>query len=406
MPPSEEAKLCNLSEEDSDKAETEKMSEKNNEARKKTNPVPVPPNKPNSSKQSSTRNLAEATSVGSNPRPPTPPSKEKKPSHPYVEPDQEVQKTTHEIKELPCVQYDEAQNPSAQEQVSQVETQESISSGTNKFSVIEPLQPTVPLSGNCKPHSTEEQDPSTFPQAATDSSAISPQVKEALPQSEGLLEFVSSNDLVTNSLNLSPVLCCLHEEKKKKVEEKSVNGSQYLDDDSEGSGSKDILATSTVALRGSHAGLDALDANKDDIQICGSFKDTQALAKSEESPCQLSEPTPPLKPSTKAGSTSFEDLKPDCSVCPQIKEHTNTAAENDSAPRDDVIKPEAEVFLELEKTSEVLSRAEQFQRGGDKEGIPENLLGKAMEKLNVTDCVFREVKKLKFAKDSIKRNSW
>lgn len=406
MSPSKQAKPYIWSEEDSDKSETEKMSEKSNEARKKTNPVLIPPNKPNLSKQSSMRNLAEATPVGSNPRPPTPPSKEKKPSHPFVEPDQGVQKTTHEIKELPCVQYDEAQNPSAQEQVSQVETQETISSDTNKFSVSEPLQPTVPLRWNRKPHSIEEQDPSTFLQAATDSSAISPQVKEALPKSEGLLECVSLNDLVTNSLNLSPVLCCLHEEKEKKVEEKSVNSGQYLDDDSEGSGSKDILATSTVALRGSHAGLDALDANKDDIQICSSFKDTQVSAKSEEFPCQFSVPTPPLKPSSKARSASFEDLMPDCSVCPQIKQHTSAAAGNDSAPGDDVIKLEAEVFLELEKMSELLSRAEPFQSGGDKEGIPENLLAKSMEKLNVTDHVFREAKKLKSAKNSIKRKSW
>lgn len=389
MPPSKQAKPHILSEEDSDKGETEKMSEKSNEARKKANLVPMPPNKPNSSKQSST--VAEATPVGSNPRPPTPPSKEKKPSHPFVEPDQEVQETTHE---LPCVQHDEAQNPSAQEQVSQVETQETISSGMNKLSVSEPLQPTVPLRCNHKPHSTEEHDPSTFLQAATDSSAISPQVKEALVKSEGLLEFVSLNDL-----NLSPVLCCLHEEKEEKMEEKPVNGGQYLDDDS---GRKDILATSTVALRGSHAGLDALDANKDDIH--SSFEDTQASAKSEEFLCQFSEPTPPLKPSTKARSASFEDLMPDCSVCPQIKQHTNAAAGNESAPGNDVVKLEAEVFLELEKMSELPSRAEPFRRVGDEEGIPENLLAKAMEKLNVTDHIFREAKKS--AKDSIKRKSW
>lgn len=395
MPPSTQAKPYILSEEDSDKGETEKMSEKSHDARKKTDLVLIPPTKPNSS--SSMRNLAEATQFGPNPRPPTPPSKEKKPSHCFVEPDEEVHRTTQEIKELPCE--NEAQNPSAQEQVCQVETQvERISSGMNKLSVSEPLQPTVPLSWNHKPHCAEEQGPSTFLQAATDCSVISPQMKEAQPKSEGLLEFVPLNDLVTNNPNQSPVLCCLHEEKQEMVHKKSVNGDQHSDDDSEGSGSKDILVTLTAAKRGSHAGLDALDASNDDIQISGSFRDTQALAKSEEFPFQFSEPTPPLKPSTKARSASFEYLMHDCSACSQIRHY-------DSAPGD-VIKLEAEVVLELENMSVLLSRAELFQRGGDKEGIQENLLSKAIEKMNVADHFLREARKLKSAKNSLKRNSW
>lgn len=426
MPPSKEAKTCvSSAEEATEKAEAEKMSEKSHDSRKKTGPPPTPPNKPSSS--SSIRNLAEASQSRPNSQPPTPPSKEKKPSHPIVEPDQEVHRTTDEIKDLPSVRYDEPESPSAQE---------TISSGINKSSDNEPLTPTdrlrrspsplLPpkkkvekldqpgtqhiLDKTTKTHPTEEQDPSAMLQTASDTSVSSPQVQEALPKSEVPSEVVSLNDLVTDSLSLSPVLCHLHEEKKQKAEEKSVDSGQPSDDDSEGSVSEDTLPASTAAMRRSHAGLDVLDASEDDIQISVNFKGTQASTKSqfrsEVFPCQGSEPTPPLKPSAKARSTSFGDLLFDSSVCIQVREHTSAVAGNDGAPCDDARKLEAEVSLEMEKTSELLSRVSQFQRGGDEEGMPENLLAKAMEKLKKADHVLREVTKLKPAKNSINRKSW
>lgn len=435
MPPSQEAKTCVSSvEEATEKAEAEKMSEKSHDSRKKTGPPPTPPNKPSSS--SSKRNLAEASQSRPNSLPPTPPSKEKKPSHPIVEPDQEVHRTTDEIKDLPSVRYDEPESPSAQELVSEEESEETISSSINKSSDNEPLIPTdrlrrspsplLPpkkkvekldqpgmqhiLDKTTKTHPTEEQDPSAMLQTASDTSASSPQVQEALPKSEVPSEVVSLNDLVTDSLSLSPVLCHLHEEKKQKAEEKSVDSGQHSDDDSEGSVSEDTLPASTAAMRRSHAGLDVLDTSEDDIQISVNFKGTQSSTKSqvrsEVFPCQGSEPTPPLKPSAKARSASFGDLLSDSSVCIQVRQHTSAVAGNDGAPHDDVMKLEAEVSLEMEKTSELLSRVSQFQRGGDEEGMPENLLAKAMEKLKTADHVLREVKKLKPAKNSINRKSW
>lgn len=454
MPPSKEAKPCvSPDEEVPEEAKAEKMSEKSPDAKKKTGPPPTPPHKPSSS--SSMCNPAESQSTP-NSHPPTPPSKEKKPSHPTVEPDQEVQGTTDENKEKgddnkreatgTAVETDEAdqliskeallsvrddepaqKSPSTEAQVSEEESGETICSGINKGSDNELQSPTEPLSKSPSPplipkkkpekpvqldtqhiedntiitQPNEGQDLIASLQTASDNSASPPQAEEAVPKSEVPSVVVSLNDPVTGSLSLSPLLCHLPEAKKKKAEEKSVDSGQHSDDDSEGSGSEDTLAASTAALRGSHAGLDVLDASEDDIQISVRLRPTQAAtkpqARSKVFPCRLSEPPLPVKPSTKARSASIGDLLSNSSVCIQVRQHT-------TAPTDDVMKLEAEVALEMEKTSELLSRVSQSQRGDDGGGNPEDLLAKAMEKLKKADHVLREVKKLKPAKKN--RKSW
>ncbi|XP_044054190.1 hyphal wall protein 1 [Siniperca chuatsi] len=462
MPPSKEAKpSVSPVVEATEEAKAEKMSEKSPDARKKTGPPPTPPNKPSSS--SSMSNLVEASQSKTNSHPPTPPSKEKKPSHPSVEPDQEVQGTTDENKEkgednkeevtgtavetdeadqsiskeaVPSVRDDEPEGPSAEGQVSEEESGETISSGINKASDCDPQTPTQPVRKSPSPLLTpkkkpekpvqpdmqhiednttitqpnEGQDPTALLQTASDTSASSPQAEEALPKSEVPSVVVSLNDPATDSLSLSPLLCHLPGEKKKKAEEKSVDSGQHSDDDSEGSGSEDTVAASTAALRGSHAGLDMLDASEDDIHVSVSLRPTEAATKpqvkSKVFPCQRSEPTPPLKPSTKARSASIGDLLSDSSVCIQVRQHTRAVAGSDRASSDEVMKLEAEVALEIEKTSELLSRVSQSQKGSDGEGMPEDLLAKAMEKLKSADRVLREVKKLKPAKNSSNRKSW
>lgn len=458
MPPSKESKACVSSvEEDTEKAKVEKMSEKNPDARKKTGPPPTPPNKPSSSMS----NFVEASQSKPNSHPPTPPSKEKKPSHHAVEPDQQIQGTsdeskgrensTKEVKEtavetdeaeqlisteaVPTVKDDEAESSSTEGQVSVKESGETISSGVNKPSVNEPQTPTESLKKGPSPlltpkkkseepvwpdmqhtedkttitYPTEGQDPSALLQTASDTSASSPQTEEALPKSEVPSVVISLNDPATDSLSLSPLLCQMHGDKKKKAEEKSVDSGQHSDDDSEGSGSEDTLAASTAALRGSQAALDMLDASEDDIQISFNLRPTQSTTKaqvrSKVFPCQRLEPNS-LKPSTKARSASIGDLVSDSSACIQVGQHTRAVAGNDGTSGGDFMKLEAEVALEMEKTSELLSRVSQSQRGDDGEGLPEDLLAKAMEKLMKADRVLREVKKLNPVKSSSNRKSW
>ncbi|XP_070765959.1 pleckstrin homology domain-containing family O member 2-like [Enoplosus armatus] len=413
-PPSKEVKpSVSPVKESTEGAKAEKMSEKSPDARKKTGPPPTPPNKPSSSHSMS--NLAEASQSRPNSHPPTPPSKEKKPSHPAVAPVQVVPGKTDENEEdnkteatgtavetdeadlstskeaVLSVSDDEPEIPSAEEQVSEPDMQH-IEDNTT---ITQP---------------NEGRDPTALLQTASDTSASSPQAEEALPKSEVPPVAVSLNDPVTDSLSLSPLLSHLPGEKKKKAEEKSVDSGQHSDDDSEGSGGEETLLASKAALRGSHAGLDVLDASEDDIQVSVSLRSTQAAtkpqARSKVFACRRSEPTPPLKPSTKVRSASIGDLLSDSSVCIQVRQHTRAVAGSDRPPSDDVMKLEAEVALEMEKTSELLSRVSQSQEGGDGEGRPEDLLATAMEKLKKADHVLREVKKLKPAKSSSDRKSW
>ncbi|XP_073321064.1 uncharacterized protein plekho2 [Pagrus major] len=467
MPPSKEAKPCVSSvEEATEDVKAEKISERSPDAKKKAGPPPTPPNKPSSS--SSMSNIAEAPQSRPNSHPPTPPSKEKKPSHHPVEPDQEVQDTTDEntgkednkkevqgtaVKTdeaeqliskgaLPSVRDDQSESPSAAGQVSEEESEETISRDINKSSDNEPLAQTEPLRKSPSPPLTrkkepekhtqldtkhidhketitdqcpkEGEDPTALLQTASDTSGSSSQAEESLPKSGVPSVVVTSNDPVTDSLSLSPLLSNLHGEKRKKAEEKSVDSGQHSDDESEGSGSEDTLAASTAALRGSHVGLDVLDTSEDDIQIPVDLRQTEAATKSQVRskvfPCQRPEPTPPLKPSTKARSASSGDLLSDSSACTQqVRQQTRPVAGNNGAPGDDVMKLEAEVALETEKTSRLLSRVSQSQRGSDEESLPEELLTQAMEKLKKADIVLREVQKLKLAKpanNSSNRKSW
>lgn len=452
MPPSKEAKPCaSPVEEATEEAKPEKMSEKSPDARKKTGPPPTPANKP---KSSSTNDPAEALQSRPNSHPPTPPSKEKKPSPPAVEPNQEVQGTTDENKEkekdnrkettitpveideaLPSVGDDKA--PSTEGQICEEESEETVRSGINKASNNEPQMPVTLISVSTEPPRTspspplipkkkpselresnthiednttgthEEEDPTSWLQTASDTLL---QPVEALPKSEVPAVVVSLNDPVADNLSLSPLLCHLPGEKKKKAEEKSVDSGQHSDDDSEGSGSEDTLAASTAALRGSRAGLDMLDASEDEIQISISLKPAQATTKPQDRskvfPFRHSKPTSPLKPPIKAKSASIGDLLSDSSVSTQVRLHNRTVAGSDGAPGDDVIKFETEVALEMKKTNELLSKVSQSPEGGGGEGMPEDLLAKAMEKLKMADHVLREVKKLKLAKYSNNRNSW
>ncbi|KAM7423536.1 hypothetical protein PAMA_000065 [Pampus argenteus] len=417
VPPSKEAKPCaSAVEEPTKEAKPEMMPEKSPDAKKKAGPPPTPPNKPMSSSANDSHQ-------------PTPPSKEKKSCPPAVEPNQEVQGTTDENKEidepLPIVGVDNT--PSTEGQVCEEESGETISSGINKVSNNEPQMPTEPPRTNPSPPLTpkpseliepnthiednttgthEGVNPTSLLQTALDTM---PQAEEAPTKREVPSVDVSLRDPVDDSLNLSPLLCHLPVEKKKKSEEKSVDSGQHSDDDSEGSVNEDTV-TSTATLRGSHAGLDVLDASEDEIQISVSLKLEEAATKPQvrSKVFLFQKPQPPTrhKLSPKVKSASIGDLLADSSAITQVRQHTRTVAESNVAPGDDVMKLEAEVALEMEKTSELLSKVSQSQEQRGGEGIPEDLLTKAMEKLKMADHVLREVKKLKNAKNSNNRNSW
>lgn len=425
MPPSKESKpSVSLIEEVTETTEAE-ISEKCDDSRKKTCPPPTPPNKPTPC--TSVKKVAEAPQPRSNSSSPSPLSKENKSSNLNADSDEMVHRTDAMKEDLPSMQKDEPVNQGEEETVSEGKSDETLSHVLNKSFVIEPQSPSDPLRKSPspllfpkpKPEKPDQPDTQRFlaskinpteEEPTASDSSTSYQKEEAHVKYEVPSVIVSLNDLIAGSLDQSLELSPLHEEKKKKAEEKSEDSGQHSDDDSEGSGTEDSVAVSTTAMRGSHAALDVLKDTEDDIQISDNFKGKQASAKSqiesEEYPHYCSEPTLHIKPSDKARSASFGDLLSDSSGCIHVRQPARSVAGNDSAPNDDVLKLEAEISLEMEKTSHLLSKVSHVEKEADGEDMPENLLNKAMEKLMTAEHVLSEVKKLKSTKISVNRKSW
>ncbi|XP_017275028.1 pleckstrin homology domain-containing family O member 2 [Kryptolebias marmoratus] len=423
MPPSKEVKPCATPAEEA--AEDQKASVK-----KKTGPPPTPPNKPSPS--SSLGNHPEILPSTPNSQAPTPPSKEKKPSKTAAELEQQVQDTADEKKEkeedsgnettepaleteeaeelsrekaLPPVEGDQLESATAEERASDEETSDNDQqepAAPQRKSPSPPLTSKKTPEKSVAPATQNKEDPSavTQPDEARDSTAsdtVPLQAPEAHPDSEVPSVVVSCNDPLSDSLGL---LCHLSGEKKK-AEEKSVDSGQHSDDESEGSGCEDTLATSTAALRGSNVGLDVLDASddSDNIQVSVNLRPSaEPQVRPNVFPCRRSHPfQKPPKPLNKPKSASICDLLSESTKCTQME------AESTPALKDHVTKLETEVALEMDKTSELLSKAQGGSRGED---VPEDLLAKALEKLKKADHVLREVKKLKLTKNSMNRMSW
>ncbi|XP_035484182.2 pleckstrin homology domain-containing family O member 2 [Scophthalmus maximus] len=404
MPPSKEAKLCvSPVEVVTEEAKAEKSEIHG--AMRKAGATPSPPIKPVS-------NITEPTQSSLNPHPPAPPPKEKKPSHPVVEPDQEVEGKAGENQEADgdnreemtgtAVETEEEDQkalvsirgeeiPSTEEQVSAKVSGETMSS---QEELVRP-----DMMQRIEDNPAVSQPVVRQDHTASDTTDSSLHADVLHPNSEIPSVDVPLNDQLTDGLNLSPLICHLPAEKRRNAEEKSVDSGQHSDDDSEGSESEDALAASTAALSGSHAGLDVLGGSKDNIPITGQHSHNVQIPVALKLP--HSKPSIPLKPSTKVKSASIGDLLAVSS------ERTSRAVDpRDRSPTDDVVKLEKEVALEMEEADELLSRVSQFQDEGARESTPGNILAEAMEKLRQADHVLREVKKLKLTKTSGNRNSW
>lgn len=411
MLPLKEAKLCITPvEEATEKTKIEEKPMNCDDSRKTTSQV-------------------RANGFSENSQPPIPPSQETKPSHANKVSDQVNFGITENVKEA--------------ESSIQCEKSKSFATGDDSRELSEEVGHSMSKSAGdlCPKHSglvvfpkkkqekllvagrqndldtpTEKPDPASLFPTVTDLSDSVCEAKESLSKNEIPSLLVSLSQLDDDGLNAS--ICGVDERNKTKAEEKSVDSGQHSDDDSDGSRGEDTLAVSTSAMRGSHAGLDAMDSSEEDIQsLCysGVFSGTQASTsksalEKEVHPCQSSDPDPQGKASAKGKSASFGDLLSDCAVCLEARRHVGAVAGKDDPNCHDVRKLEAEILLEMEKTTELLNRASQSQRGadGDDDGddIPGSLLTKAMEKLKKAEYVLREAKRLKYAKTSTNRKSW
>ncbi|KAK5608362.1 hypothetical protein CRENBAI_026883 [Crenichthys baileyi] len=391
MPPSKESKPCVTPGE-------EVFEDENTYVKKNTGPPPTPPNKPSSN--GSLSNLTEVLPNLSNSHPPTPPPKDKKPSQIVVEPNQQTQDAAVEKKEMEGENEDEtARTIVGNDEVDQFE--ETGRNGEPKSTTDEDVSM---QDGSCgindqqEPQGPEREKLGLLTSNKSPKNPVQPDIQleedPSSPQSNPFSE----------TLNLSPLFCHVPGDKKKKAEEKSVDSGQHSDIESEGSVNEDTLAASTAALRGSHAGLDVLDATEDESQISVNLRPLAELqVRPNVMPCRRSEPfEKPLKPSSKPRSASIGDLLSDSPGCNQKK--ISSKSEEGCVPtsKNYVRKLETEVALEMKKTSELLNQA---QERSCAEVMPEDLLAKALEKLQKADCVLREVNKLKLAK-TLKRMSW
>ncbi|KAK6294247.1 hypothetical protein J4Q44_G00350770 [Coregonus suidteri] len=255
-------------------------------------------------------------------------------------------------------------------------------------------------------------------------------------KSEFPVVVLSLSDPEPDSSCSSPVSCHLSPEKKsEREEEKSVDSGQHsdIDDNEEGSESRDTLAASTAALMGSQAGLnalmdesedgdtetpDSLGLSTDDVE--DSLSTTQ-IPQDKPSGQASHRPPIPFKPLAKLMSASLGDLLSEASLGENMKQPITDVAVTKAAGPQDLTDLENEVALELEKTGELLGSVvpigstevgqSSALAGGDglEDRSPEELLTRAMEKLRKADQFLRQAKSMKDSKHSentAKRNSW
>lgn len=333
MPPSKDVKPSETT--------TDRTPETSPDSRKKI--PPMPPNKPLSSIITPVDPSPSKTAA----HPPTPPSKEKKPN------------ASAEISQ------GSAEN-TEKEEIDETDPEGDIAS---KEQVTPPTLAKSPK----LPTKQEERPKSDVPTS---------EVEEEEPKGDIPVVEVCLKD--PESVNLSPLLGRIGEDKEKKAEEKSLDSGQHSDED----GLEDSVSEDASPTGDSNNDLDALDSKSSKKEISISLK--PQICSSKGYTAWDLKPPKPLKPIAKARSASSGDLLTESSDFRAV----------------DVGKLETEVALEMEDTSELLNRASRAQTVPRGDKSPENLLAEAMEKLKRADHVLREVKKLNLAKDTGRRKSW
>uniref|UniRef100_A0A3Q2E5R1 Pleckstrin homology domain containing, family O member 2 n=1 Tax=Cyprinodon variegatus TaxID=28743 RepID=A0A3Q2E5R1_CYPVA len=324
--------------------------------------------------------LVNITETSPTPHPPTPPSKDKKPCQPTQGADGERKMEGDGEVEQPRPAVDNKEVDQLGDSAGEGEPERTIKGEDYECDIRKTSDNEAEKPGEAEREELCAQPYDGSGSTASDDSATSPQLLQSSPQMN-----VDLNEPFTETLSLSPLLCHSLGGKEKKTEEKSVDSGQHSDDGSEGSAGEDTPEASISATLESHGGLDELTAAEDEGQTSVNLRQPAKLQlRANFHPSRRSEPLQkPLKPSNKAKSASIGDLLSESLDCNQQKN-----------------KLETEVALQMKKTNELLNQAQESHV----EVMPEDLLAKALEKLQNADRVLREVKKLKVAKE--KRMSW
>ncbi|XP_077375437.1 uncharacterized protein plekho2 [Festucalex cinctus] len=352
------------------------------------NPSPPPfPNLPSGSPSE----LAGTSQSKCHNHPPTPPTKDKKPSYVPSKPNQgaELPPDSNEDKQqehkndkakiphyetLPCVgdmttctgyiSEDDKAN------IDQQRPRSDISIPTERKSLIPPLIPKKKHYASSILNIQPTEKDTTGSQQGED------HLKRSVPVTS-----LPDDVLLSDPTNYNQMFLPIPKEKTTNADDDCVD--LHLNARSEASEHENTFKMSTTAVSTSDS---CTDVNLMLTTVTDKIED-----ESKVSICQHSEAIPPP---TKVRSVSFGDLLSDSSHITSLSCHS-AFIRNEV----DLITLEKELTLEMDETNTLMSSVCQA-------GMPRDLLTKAMEKFKKADHVLKEIKELKHTKSLRKRNSW
>ncbi|XP_077420886.1 uncharacterized protein plekho2 isoform X2 [Vanacampus margaritifer] len=362
---------------------------------------PSPPPSP-SLPSSSSSELAGTSQLKRHTHPPTPPTKDKKPSYIPSEPNQEAKLTPdsnadkqqehkndkaripgEKYETLPCVGDDtitctEGFVSEDKATIDQQMPSSDITIPTERKSLIPPLIPK-------KKHSVS----SILNIQPTEKDTTGCQEGEYHLERSVPVTSLSNDVLLSDPTNYNQMFLPITKEKTANADDDCID--LHLNAKSEMSEHGNTFTMSTTEVSRNGTCTDVLNISSYANLTPTAVTDTTEVG-SKVSMCRHSEAIPPP---TKIRSVSFGDLLSDSSHITSLSCHSEAFMRNEV----DLITLEKELTLEMDKTNKLMSSVCQA-------GMPRDLLMKAMEKFKKADHVLKEIKELKHTKSVRKRNSW
>ncbi|XP_061526578.1 uncharacterized protein plekho2 [Phycodurus eques] len=335
---------------------------------------------------SSSSELAGNSELKRHIHPPSPPTKDTKPSYCPSEPNQEAKCTPDSNEDKRQVH----KNDNARVPQKKYETLPCVGDDTTTVSEDEKTK-----HASSKFNIQPVKDETTGSQEGEDHNSC---LKRSVPFTS-LCSDVFLNDPTTYSEMFFPT----PQEKTINADDECLDSCQHLNAKSEVSARENTFTMSTSALGGNDTCTDMPNTRS-----CGNLMPMPPIVTattnvgSNGSMCRHSEAMPLP---TKIRSVSFGDLLSDSSIIISLQCHSEAIMRNEVLSVD-LITLENELTLEMDKTNKLMNRVCYSNMGRDEECTPGDLLTKAMEKLKKADYVLKEVKKLKHTKSLRKRNSW
>ncbi|XP_061671531.1 pleckstrin homology domain-containing family O member 2 isoform X2 [Syngnathoides biaculeatus] len=313
-------------------------------------------------------------------QPPTPPTKDKKPSCCPSEPNQETKCAPDSDKNKQQVQQNNPRVPQKE-----YETLPCVGDDTTLVSEDE---------------KTKRESPNFNIQAIEDDKTGSQEGEDHNSCLGRPVLFTSiCSDVLPNDSTTPSEMFLPTTQEKTNADKECLNSRQHLNAKSKASACENAF-TSTTALGGNDTGTHMLNTCSCDTLLTPIVTATTHVG----SNVAIYRHPEAMHLSTNIRSVSFGDLLSDSTII-SLQCHSEAITRNDVLSVD-VIKLENELTLEMDKTNQLMNSVCSSNMRRHEECTPGDLLTMAMEKLKRADCVLKEVKKLKCTKSLRKRNSW